>query len=238
MCCSFSPSGKFISAGSLDNVVTLYKVGEISENKPSKMFRGHTGFISAVSFQPKNDKYLISTGDMRAIYWDLETGKTLQTFKGHSGDILTLSVSPNNENLFVTGSTDTTCRVWDIKSGKCIQSFHYHESDVNSVQYFPSGLSFGTGSEDGYSKLIDLRAERELCSFPVRSSITSVSFSNSGKYFFTGSFSNTILVWDTLRSKVVQELVDHKNRISNVTVGPTGMALASSSWDNTIKIWA
>lgn len=238
MCCCFSPSAKYIVAGSLDNVIALYKVSELHETKPAKLLTGHQGYIASVHFCPSEEKNLLSCGDTSTILWDLEVGKQVTQFKGHVGDVLSLSVNPKDESVFVTGSCDTTVKLWDIKSGKCIQTFNCHESDINTVQFFPSGQSIGSGSEDGYAKLLDLRANRELISYPVRSAITSMSFSHSGKYLIMGSFGSTIGIWDTLRAKQLQELSDHKARVSSVVVSNNGMAICSASWDNTVKIWA
>ena len=52
-------------------------------------------------------------------------------------------------------------KVWDLKSGKCTSTLKSNEyvrengkkEDINSICYFPNGLSFATGSEDGNARL-------------------------------------------------------------------------------------
>jgi WD40 repeat protein len=49
-----------------------------------------------------------------------------------------------------------------------VQTFAAHDSDINAIQFFPNGNAFGTGSDDASCRLFDIRADRELASYQVR----------------------------------------------------------------------
>lgn len=71
----------------------------------------------------------------------------------------------STKTQFVSGGCDSATKIWDLSSGKCVQSFTANEVDINAVNYFPNNQAVVAGSEDGYSRLFDLRADRELQSY-------------------------------------------------------------------------
>lgn len=56
---SFSPSGKYVSSGSFENIVDIVRTDGEGKRKRVKRFAGHTGRIYAVAFE-KTGKYLVS----------------------------------------------------------------------------------------------------------------------------------------------------------------------------------
>lgn len=154
--------------------------------------------------------------------------------------IYSLSISVANPDLFVSGACDNTTKVWDIRDRrKCVQTFTGHESDINSVEFFPSGQAFGTGSDDASCRLFDLRADRELNVYSddnILCGVTSVAFSRSGRLLFGGYDDFNCQVWDTLRNERVGTLSGHENRVSCLGISNDGMALCTGSWDNSLKV--
>merc|ERR1711879_711158 len=76
-----------------------------------------------------------------------------------------------------------------------------HESDINSVNFFPGGDAFGTGSDDSSCRLFDVRAHRQMNMFAseqILCGITSVTFSLSGNFLFAGYDDFNSNVWDTM----------------------------------------
>jgi len=244
MTCAYSPSGSLVACGGLDNLCSIYNLRNEKENdketiKVSKELQAHTGYLSSCKFV--TDSFILtSSGDMSCILWDVEKGSVVQKFQEHTGDVMSVSVSPD-QTTFVSGACDSHAKIWDMRSGKCVQTFQGHESDINSVQFFPNGLSFGTGSEDYSCKLFDIRADRELMNYAnesIREGVTSISFSNSGRFLFAAYDDKKVIVWDTLKGKQLQSLNDHETRVSCLQVSPDGNALCTGSWDHNLKIWA
>lgn len=59
-----------------------------------------------------------------------------------------------------------------------------------------------------------------------------------GRLLFAGYNDYTINVWDTLKCVRLCVLYGHENRLTAVRVSPDGTALATASWDFTLRIWA
>lgn len=52
-----------------------------------------------------------------------------------------------------------------------------------------------------------------------------------------GSDDNNIHVWDSLKTTHNGTLGGHENRVTSISMSPNGMALASSSWDQMVRVW-
>ena len=91
-------------------------------------------------------------------------------------------------------------------------------------------------------KLFDLRADQEVCSLAIAADAnpapaTSCAFSKSGRMLFAGYEHGLCLGWDVLTATAVGALV-HEDRVTSVGVSPDGAALATASWDLSLKVWA
>ena len=67
--------------------------------------------------------------------------------------------------------------------------------------------------------------------------VRSVTFSPDGRTLASGSWDNTIKLWDTASGQVIRTLRGHTTTIYSVAFSPDGLTLATASWDATIKLW-
>jgi len=241
MTCAYSPSGTFVACGGLDNTCYIYNLKGKEPTRAIRELLGHQGFIGCCRFI--DDKKMVTcSGDHTCALWDVETGQLNCEFKDHKGEVMTLSLSPIDNNLFISGGSDSFVKLWDTRTpSKPAQSFKAHSKDVNGVCFFPSGFGFGTASDDCSAKLFDIRANAELMQYSaqdIQCPISSVTFSKSGHYLFSGQEDHNVTAWDTLKGERVYTLNAHQNRVSCVSVAPDGMALCTASWDNELRIWA
>ncbi|MDJ0735432.1 MAG: trypsin-like peptidase domain-containing protein [Nostocaceae cyanobacterium] len=68
-------------------------------------------------------------------------------------------------------------------------------------------------------------------------SFNSVAFSPDGRTLASGSWDNSIKIWDAATGKQLKTLTGHSKSVSSIAFSPNGRTLASGSWDNSIKIW-
>ncbi|KAG2374755.1 hypothetical protein C9374_010499 [Naegleria lovaniensis] len=223
MTCSYSNSGQYVASGGLDNIVSIFNINQLTEatdssqpTTPHRELSQHTGYISACKFISNDKQILSSSGDMTCICWDVEMG---------------VQSRPSNRTL--------------VTIGEVCSYFWWSRLDVNCVQFFPNGLSFATASDDNTCRLFDIRASRELKVYSddsVREGATSISFSKSGRLMYAAYDEKSIVVWDTLKGKIIQNLTNEQNgpdgRVACLAVSPDGNALCTASWDYNLQIWA
>jgi WD40 repeat protein len=185
---AFSPDGKTIATGSLDNTVKLWNL----EGKEIQTLKGHSAGVNSVAFSP--DGKTIATGslDNTVKLWNLE-GKEIQSFKGHSSRVNSVAFSPDGKTI-ATGSGDNTVKLWNLE-GKEIQTLKGHSSRVNSVAFSPDGKTIATVSGDNTVKLWNLEGKEIQTLKGHSAGVNSVAFSPDGKTIATGSGDNTVKLW-------------------------------------------
>ena len=68
-------------------------------------------------------------------------------------------------------------------------------------------------------------------------SVNSVAFSLDGQTIASGSWDNTIRLWNPRTAEHVATLTGHTDRVTSVAFSPNGNLLASGSWDKTVSFW-
>ncbi len=82
-----------IITGSLDSVAKSWLV---SNGKCEQTFSGHTGPITCIATDPKNEILFTGSSDHTIKSWDIQSGQMLRTFNGHQTTVLFLLVSLNS----------------------------------------------------------------------------------------------------------------------------------------------
>eukprot|EP00729_Bicosta_minor_P002274 gene2274-3252_t len=99
---------------------------------------------------------------------------------------------------------------------------------------FPGGNAFATASEDCTCKLYDIRADQEVNNFADSrlvtkgAGITAIGFSKSGRLLHSACDDGT---------ELTGELIGHDQKLRTLGVSPDGLAVATGSWDSTVRIW-
>lgn len=243
MTCAFSPDGRLVASGGLDNLCSIFQIGDNlgwEIKSASYELQQHEGYLSCCRFVNDNE-ILTSSGDGTIILWDIQQQHARMTFSEHGGDVQSVAVAPDDPNQFVSGAIDAQAKTWDMRSGECAASFTGHESDINDVQWFPNGKAFVSGSDDATCRLFDIRAHCQLAKYhgeDIYSTVTEVDFSKSGRYLFAGYDEEPFcLVWDTASAQRKFTLT-HETRAGCLQVSPNGMALATGCWDKILRVWA
>jgi len=244
MACAYGPSGNIVACGGLDNKIAVYPLSLDDPDVATKKrtVGTHTSYMSCCLFPGSDNQVLTGSGDATCALWDVESGQVLQSFHGHNADVMSIDLAPGpNPNTFVSGACDKMAFVWDMRTGNYVQYFEGHDSDINAVKYHPSGDAIGTGSDDATCRLFDLRADREVAKYTKESilfGVNAVDFSTSGRILFAGYNDYAVNMWDTLKSHRIAMLYGHENRVSSLKISPDGTAIATGSWDYSLKIWA
>ncbi|MBT5427094.1 MAG: WD40 repeat domain-containing protein, partial [Bacteroidetes bacterium] len=68
--------------------------------------------------------------------------------------------------------------------------------------------------------------------------IRSIAYSSDSKYLVTGSYDNTIKIWDATTGKELKTLLGHTDRVRSVKFSPNGKWIVSGSDDRTVRLWS
>ena len=63
------------------------------------------------------------------------------------------------------------------------------------------------------------------------------AFSPDGSRIVSGSYDNTVRVWDAMNGDELKSLSGHTSGVNSVTFSPDGSYIVSGSDDNTVLVW-
>ncbi|MEH2107344.1 serine/threonine-protein kinase [Nostoc sp.] len=150
---------------------------------------------------------------------DQQNWECVQTLKGHSSMVHAIAISPDGQ-FIASGSNDKTIKLWQVGTGKLVRQLgrwsSSHSSMIDSVAFSPISSNLSYQGDSGKSAgVADLN--RVILA--------------------SGSWDNTIKLWDVNTGKEIRTLTGHANWVNSVAFSPDGKFLASGSADCTIKLW-
>jgi WD40 repeat protein len=77
----------------------------------------------------------------------------------------------------------------------------------------------------------------EMARLAAQDWIHSVALSSDGQTLASGSYDQTVKLWDIESGQCLNTLQGHTNWVRSVTFSPDGRTLASGSSDNTVRLW-
>jgi WD40 repeat protein/serine/threonine protein kinase len=176
--------------------------------------------------------------------WNAATRKMTGEFPLED-DCAGLAFSEDGRTLVTATIGNIT--VWSVSDGAKLHS--YPTSDLSAMEVATSFAATADLSLAAYAsfptperlRVVDLRNGKELWSAPAsKQHITALAFSSDGKTLASaaGFDESDIRLWDVATGKPSEEKFEgHDRFVSSLVFWPDGKKLASSSGDQTIRIW-
>lgn len=180
------------------------------------------------------------SSDKNIKLWSSSSGRLLYTITGHQGNISALAFSPDGTALF-SGSFDGTVRKWHAATGGLLYTIKASTGWISDISVSFNGTWIATGSFDWNIKVWDTSSGRKLYELPTRGGSASVRFSPNSRWLAAGLSENigtgAIELWDTSTWSQIRNLHGHTGVVRGLGWSKDSTRLASSSFDNTVRLW-
>jgi WD40 repeat protein len=232
-------------SGSCD---TTIKVWNITSSSMSLMntLTAHTGCVNTLLKVTINsiDFFLSGSTDSTTILWSnkiefLANFYNLTDQFKHTDSIQALTFF-SYYNYLAIGSKDSTVSLWSMNFFQG-QSIGYLFSDhlinsINSLAILPNTSIILAGSSNQEINIWNF----ETFSYELLATLNSPVLSLTvlpNSMIISGTWENTIEMWNSTTFQLVHTLTGHTGRVSALTFVPSNLNIISSSMDKTIKIW-
>ncbi|ETO26974.1 WD-40 repeat-containing protein [Reticulomyxa filosa] len=236
-----------------------------SSSKLLNTFTGHSSIVWSIDYSTFGDSQLICSGskDNTVRIWDFDNNKQVQSLDGHSDTVICVKFSQyyyhsKHRNVVCFSSQDKTIRFWDFKNNQQLLVFNEHKDWIGAIEFSPfaGGRYLFSGSYDRTIRLWDVETSKSLHIFnghqdcvrcldvsPLQSSNNSYDESNrfggNGYTICSGSYDNTICIWDIETAKQSIVFKGHYNVLMSVKYGSNelGNTILSGALDKTVRLW-
>ncbi|KAI8458557.1 WD40-repeat-containing domain protein [Phakopsora pachyrhizi] len=176
--------------------------------------------------------------------------KLTHNLKGHTRSISSLCFSPDGTKLS-TASSDGTIIIWSIHLGptdsypihiECVTNFLAHRSaGINDLSWSPDSNYLVSASDDHSVRIFstsNLRSTPSTTQLIGHSNcVYCLKFNPIGTVLISGSFDETIKVWDFIGGKLLRTLPGHSEVVSCLDFSRDGSVIVSGSFDGLIRLW-
>lgn len=243
---AFSPDGRTVAAGSLNDTVILWDVA--TRKELTRIDRNEL-----VAFSP-DGKLLATAGgrayDSEARLWDTGTYKEIAKVEDLKHDVKTISFLAGGNTLALACSNGSIV-LWDVATRKTQKTLEIPDRFISEAAFSPDGNTVAISGlkkplddqyvpGDAYEviKLWDIGAGKELGTFSGhRFRVHSIAFSPDGKTLLTCGGDGTIKLWEVATQKELATLQGYKGGTQSAVFSPQGNLFASCDRDKTLKLW-
>ena len=188
--------GTYILEGGDDGIVYLWNR---STGSLVWYFNAYVYGVQCVCFSP-DGKYVAASGFYEGEIYILYTasGTLYRKISTGEGGILSIIFSPDGQYI-ASGGWGMSVKIWEVNSGQLLKTLTGHSDSITSLSYSPDGSKIiSSANTDPIAKIWDVGTGSLIDTFTHGGGISTVRFSNTGKYIATGGRDGVINIFDAM----------------------------------------
>lgn len=247
---AFSPNGRWLASGVTGNVVAVW---DAATGQLLKTFTGQVDGVDFVMFTPDGTQVWGGSWDRAVNVWDVTSGTHVRVIEGSPalthdptmpfkvpGLSRATSVfsSPARLLASVSGITGSAVRLWDGQTRRKLREFGWEDRKFSAVAFSPSGNVLAGGEGNGGIRLWDVATGADVVTIKEGQDSDVIALSLDGTVIAQAGMGDfSIKLWSTNNESTLQKLTGHTDDVNHMVFSPDGKLLASSSDDETVRLW-
>ncbi|KRX67649.1 Periodic tryptophan protein 2 -like protein [Trichinella sp. T9] len=228
---------KMLVTGHSNGVIILHELPEfyLIHNLSVSEFA-----IDSVSINNSGDWIAVASARLgQMLVWEWQSKTYVMKQQGHLHNMTCLTYSPDG-SIIASGGHDGKVKLWNVNSGFCFKTLDEHSGGITGIVWTQAGKSVISCSLDGTVRAFDLKRYRNFRTFvapePVQFSCLCADF-DGDILCAAGQDVFSIYVWSIKTGHLHDVISGHEAPVSGLSFASGCTALASSSWDKTLRIW-
>ncbi len=229
----FNSQGYLASSSSSDATVRIW------DSQTGNCLRAITlppdAYALGLAFHPQGHYFVTAGNDDRLRWWATETGECLRIVNAdHGGHAWAVAFHPQGHQFASIGNKNSTVKFWDAETGECLRTL-VHGAGVNgSIAFNFDGSLLASGRGDCVINLVDVATGNCLRTLEGHTSaVTAVNFrpvissdttSSRHQVLASGSYDETIRLWDIQTGECLQVLSPARLYEGMNITGVTGLS--------------
>ena len=235
---SINPSGKWIAFGS--KYLNQLFVWEWKSETYIYKQQGHMNDINIIAYSPEGGQLASGADDGRIKIFDISSSNCLITFIEHTSKVTGLQYVLNKSNVLVSSSLDGTIRAYDLikyKNFRIMTTPKQTQLICCSVDY--SGEIVAAGSLDTYNIFVWSLKTGDLIDVlnGHTAPVSCLAFSHINDILVSGSWDNTVKMWELYTKKGISETYEHNSKITAIALSPNDKEVAVSTLNGELYTW-
>lgn len=156
---AFSDDGQTLMTASSTGNLSVHKLDGETMRTTSNQRDAHQGKVTCVAALPDGNRFVTGGEDGVVCLWKSFVSDNRwrhAKLLGDGADVLCLAVDPEGDRIAV-GRSNGKLELFDTKSNRMVHTYDQHESAVTSIEYFPNGKYFLTGTSSGVVRIMQSR---------------------------------------------------------------------------------
>ena len=232
-CLALTSNEAILASGSSDTRCVLW---DVVNRVRIREFSFHGDTIWDLAFTPTYQTLLTVSADKSMSVIDLRRYCMSAKLTGHNAEINAVVVSHDSKVAY-TGSDDTTIRAWNLINNTEAFTLKGHTGKVLSLALEKNSVFLYSASSDSsileWNVLVKTNT-RSLCTF--KAWVRSVRMGSDNNNLVIGNYDGIVATFN-LATNACNILYKHYEGVKSVAISPNSGYVASTSFDNSVKVW-
>jgi WD40 repeat protein len=231
---ALSPNSKTLASGGGTGKVRLW---DIDTKKVVAKWTGHIDTVRSLCWSADGERLVSGCDDGMIRVWDVESGDTvLGSIKTGHRAVYAVIYSPDTTKIATGGWHEDALKILDAKTGNLLSTIKL-DSPVYSLAWTSDQKKLITGSYTSI-RIFDTATGQQIAILKGHTStIYSLSLFQNDRLLASGSFDNTVRLWNLDTNLPVGPPLQHQAFVQSAAISADGKLLVTCCGDKNAYVW-